>query len=137
MPHRLSTEWPAAWMQPFPDPPAPRLPDPPAPRSPRHLRRRAEGHRGTGALRTGRDLQLISYLLHHPEAVAGQGLPRAHHPRADLAVLVLGSGHGWITGRQRAVVDLAVQRPRQVPDPQPSRSGTVVDRVGGQLMDGQ
>src|SRR5579862_372624 len=77
MPHRLSTEWPGAWPQPVPDLPAlfPDLPALSPRRLPPPLRRRVEGDRGTRTLRTGRDLQLVGYLLGYPEAVTGCGLP--------------------------------------------------------------
>jgi hypothetical protein len=43
-----------------------------------------------------------------------------------------------VPGPERvAILNLTVQRPGELPDPQPSRAGAVINRVGGQLVNGQ
>jgi len=106
--------------------------------------RQIEGDRGPGADRTGQDLHLIGYLPHYRQAVARYGWPRVHQRQAGSALRPLGpavhvtnSWPGRIAGRQRTIVNLAVQRSGTLPYPQPPCSRAVADGVGRQFVNGQ
>jgi hypothetical protein len=104
-----------------------------------------KGDRGPGTARAGQDLDLIGYLPHYPQAMAGRGLPRAHHGRAGSAIRLCGPSlrtvgywPGRIAGRWRpTVLNLTVQCSSKMPYPQPPCSRAMANGVGCQLVNDQ
>ena len=84
-----------------------------------------EDKRDAGTARAGERLHLVRDPPRYPKAVTGQFRKWVQQ------------GRGIRGCDQVAVVDLAVQCPRQMPDPQSPLPAAMADHIGRQLVNGQ
>jgi hypothetical protein len=84
-----------------------------------------EDKRDADTARAGERLHLVRDPPHYPQAVTGQFRKRIQQ------------GRGIRGYDQVAIVDLAVQCPRQLPYPQSSLPAAMADHIGRQLVNGQ
>src|SRR5690348_12884259 len=96
----------------------------------------AEGDHDARSAWAGQGSYLIRHVLHHPQPVTGHVGQRVHqHPAGSApgpgAIRSRLSGSGPV-----AAVNLTLQRPGQVPYPQPPRPGAIADDIRRHFMYG-